>query len=39
MNLDPTAEKGFGVSFPADTIRLPSGPTPSVSQTTGSPLF
>jgi hypothetical protein len=39
MNLDPTAEKGFGVSFPADTVRLPSGPTPSVSQTTGSALF
>jgi hypothetical protein len=39
MNLDPTAEKGFGVSFPAESIRLPSGPTPSVSQTTGSALF
>jgi len=39
MNLDPTAEKGIGVSFPADTIRLPSGSTPSVSQTTGPPLF
>jgi hypothetical protein len=39
MNLDPTVEKGIGFSFPADTIRLPAGSTPSVSQTTGSPLF
>jgi hypothetical protein len=39
MNLDPTVEKGIGVSFPADTIHLPSGSTPSVSQTTGPPLF
>jgi hypothetical protein len=39
MNLDPTVGKGIGFSFPADTIRLPAGSTPSVSQTTGSPLF
>jgi hypothetical protein len=39
MNLDPTVEKGFGFSFPKNTIHLPSGSTPSVSQTTGSPLF
>jgi hypothetical protein len=39
MNLDPTVEKGFGFSFPADTIRLPTGSAPSLSQTTGSPLF
>jgi hypothetical protein len=39
MNLDPTVEKGIGVYFPADTIHLPSGSTPSVSQTTGPPLF
>ena len=39
MNLDPTAEKGIGVSFPADTICLPSGSTPPVSQTTAPPLF
>jgi hypothetical protein len=39
MNLDPTAEKGFGFSFPTDAIRLPAGSTPSVSQTTSSPLF
>jgi hypothetical protein len=39
MNLDPTTEKGIGVSFPTDTIRLPSGSTPSVSQTIGPSLF
>jgi hypothetical protein len=39
MNLDPTAEKGVGVSFPVEPIRLPSEPIPMVSQTNALPLF
>ena len=39
MNLDPAAEKGIGVSFPADTVRLPSESIPSISQTNAPSLF
>ena len=39
MNLDPTAGKGVGVSFPVEPIRLSSESIPSVYQTEAPLLF